>query len=152
MTPFRDHPHDARTTQQNRAVLLAQAPEFFKPYCRGRVRSLPEKLQVVENMVQRMSASKSYINDLYMVQIDKQPPSIHLIIQRLDGQTCKEWSHFQKIKNELVGPEFEAVELYPADSRLVDTRNEYHLWVLADPTKRLPFGYDNRLVWDTPLR
>lgn len=50
------------------------------------------------------------------------------------------------IKNELVGPENEGVELYPAESRLMDSANQYHLWVLTDPEKRFPFGFTSRVV------
>jgi len=38
-------------------------------------------------------------------------------------------------------PPVEAVELYPRESRLIDTANEYHLFVL--PVGELvPFGWD----------
>jgi len=52
----------------------------------------------------------------------------------------------QRIKNEIVGPEHEAVELFPAESRLVDTSNQYHLWVLTSDENRWPFGFQTRLV------
>lgn len=48
----------------------------------------------------------------------------------------------QRIKNQLAGAECEAIELYPAESRLVDSANQFHLWCLDDPTVRFPFGYD----------
>jgi hypothetical protein len=35
-----------------------------------------------------------------------------------------DWRDLQRIKNQLVGPECEAVELYPAESRKVDTANQ----------------------------
>lgn len=59
-----------------------------------------------------------------------------------------DWRDLQAIKNELVGPEHEAIELYPAESRLVDTANQYHLWVLKDPSQRIPVGWTQRLVMD----
>ena len=151
MTRFEEKPRDAAETQLHRAALLAQPPEFFQQYCQGRVPDIFEKMHFVERMIQAAAAPKSYVNDLYLVQIHHEPSHVHLIISRLDGETCKNWSDFQQIKNELVGPECEAVELYPANSRLVDTRNEYHLWVLADPASRYPFGYTERRVWDQPL-
>jgi hypothetical protein len=43
------------------------------------------------------------------------------------------------------------VELFPAESRLVDTANQYHLWVMADAEYRFPFGYQRRLVFEQPL-
>lgn len=63
----------------------------------------------------------------------------HLLIARRDGKPIHEWHTLQRIKNTLVGPEFEAVELYPAQSRLIDTGNVYHLWVFLD--QPIPFGY-----------
>jgi hypothetical protein len=44
------------------------------------------------------------------------------------------------------GPRTKAVELYPAESRKVDTANQFHLWVLADPTQRWPIGFNEQLV------
>jgi hypothetical protein len=52
----------------------------------------------------------------------------------------------QKIKNLIVGPENEGVELFPAESRLVDTANQYHLWVFERPDVRFPIGWNTRLT------
>lgn len=71
------------------------------------------------------------------------PSVTHLSIKRRDRQrvgTCR-FVHFQRIKDDLVGPEFEAVELYPARSRLTDLANQYHLWVLPESVMRFPFGF-----------
>lgn len=73
---------------------------------------------------------------------------IHLSIKRLDRDTIHDWRDLQRIKNELIGAEHEAVELYSAESRLVDTTNQYHLWVLSDPKAAFPFGWTSRLVSD----
>lgn len=66
---------------------------------------------------------------------------VHLSIRRLDRKPLRDWREFQRIKNEICGPEHEAVELFPAESRLVDQANQYHLWVLP-PGVRFPFGFD----------
>jgi hypothetical protein len=71
-------------------------------------------------------------------------PCVHLTIRSADGSARHDWRDFQRIKNELVGEEAEAVELYPAESRLVDTANHYHLWVF--PEYRFPFGMQEREV------
>lgn len=68
-----------------------------------------------------------------------------LNIKRRDRDWMHDWRELQRIKNELCGPEREAIEIYPAESRLVDTSNQYHLWVLA-PDAALPFGYRFRAV------
>jgi hypothetical protein len=71
-------------------------------------------------------------------------PLYHLSIRRTDRQPARDWRDLQRIKNELVGPEAEGVELFPAESRLVDTANQFHLWVLEK--QRFPFGWNERLV------
>jgi hypothetical protein len=58
-------------------------------------------------------------------------PVWHPRICRHDLAPCQDWQVFQAIKNEIVGPEYEAVELYPAHSRMMDVGNMYHFWVLA---------------------
>lgn len=73
---------------------------------------------------------------------------VWLSLHRNDRKPIRDWRHMQRIKNELVGPECEGVEMYPAESRLVDTSNEYHLWCFDDPTFRFPFGYEEREVMD----
>jgi len=89
-----------------------------------------------------------WLNDLYQVVIHRQQGMIHLNIRRVDGYPGRDWRHFQQIKNELVGEEYEAVELYPAESRKADTANKYHLWVINDPSFRFPFGFTERQVCD----
>lgn len=76
------------------------------------------------------------------------PELVHLSIKRNDRRPIVNWRDLQKIKNDLVGPECEAVQIFPAESRMVDTSNQYHLWCLKDPTLRIPFGYNERLVYE----
>lgn len=73
-----------------------------------------------------------------------------LVIRRLDAEAVHDWRHFQRIKNELCGPECEAIEIYPAESRLVDASNQYHLFVMP-PGFKFPFGYNERDVSDQML-
>jgi hypothetical protein len=91
---------------------------------------------------------ETWINDLYQVQKRcLEHDVVHLNIRRRDGAAMvRDWRHFQLIKNQLIGPECEAVELYPAESRLVDSCNKYHLYGSADPTYRFPFGWEERDV------
>jgi len=71
---------------------------------------------------------------------------VHLSIRRVDRGATRDWRHFQRLKNEILGPEWEAVELFPAESRLVDGANQFHLWAFA--RYRFPFGFDIRDVRD----
>jgi hypothetical protein len=91
-----------------------------------------------------------YKNSTY--QVIKRPipeqGCIHLSIKRIDKDPIHDWRDLQEIKNKLVGEECEGVEIYPAESRIVDMANQYHLWVCPDPTYRFEFGFLNtaRLV------
>jgi len=87
-------------------------------------------------------------NDIYQVQRrEMQGGMVHINIRRRDGgPILRDWRHFQQIKNEMLGDECEAVELYPAESRKVDSSNKYHLWGYADPTWRFPIGMETRQV------
>jgi len=87
-----------------------------------------------------------FLNDVYQVSCSHikifDYPGVHLSIKRIDRAPLHDWRELQQIKNELVGPEYEAVELYPAESRVVDTANQYHLWVIIKPGIRFPFGFN----------
>ena len=104
--------------------------------------------QQVLDEIDRLTKAEVWKNDLYTVQVRLRGTGIvHLSIKRNDRSACKDWRHFQQIKNQLVGPECEGVELYPAESRLVDSANQYHLWVYEDPEGRIPIGWNSgRLV------
>jgi hypothetical protein len=69
-----------------------------------------------------------------------------LSIKRRDRSTVHDWRDLQEIKNRIVGAEHEGFEIYPAESRLVDTANQYHLWVFLDHKVRLPVGFRSREV------
>lgn len=45
-----------------------------------------------------------------------------------DGEPRHDWRDFQCIKNDLVGPDWEAVELYPSEERLMDPSNYFLLF------------------------
>ena len=92
--------------------------------------------------------ARYFTNHLYQVQAapcGKEGTMLHLNIRRRDGGMFKDWRHFQQIKNEIAGPECEAVEIYPAESRKVDTTNKWHLWVLP-PGVKLDLGWGQRDV------
>jgi len=63
----------------------------------------------------------------------------HLSIKRHDREPMNDWREMQRIKTEICGPDAEAVQLYPAEDRVVDTANQFHLYVLIGC--RYPFGF-----------
>jgi hypothetical protein len=152
MNPFVKLPPDASSAMVQRNLLLAQPPSYFTGVFNGRLPSLQERLDWIEKQVLHLLSWEIYCNDIYQVMIERKGPFIHLCIRRHDGQPYKDWKAHQQIKSEIIGPEYEAVELFPAESRLVDLKNEYHLWVHPNPTYRFPFGLTpNRGVMENPL-
>lgn len=92
---------------------------------------------------------EAWANDLYQatVSYDEGRRDGHLMIslKRHDRAAVRDWRHLQQIKNEVAGPEREAVELFPAESRLMDTANQYWLWV-APAGVEWPIGYPDGAV------
>lgn len=93
------------------------------------------------------AGSEYWLNDIYQVQVRRfDGAGVHINIRRRDGgPILRDWRHFQQIKNELLGPECEAIELYPAESRKVDESNKYHLFGYSDG-RRIPIGFKTRNV------
>lgn len=99
-----------------------------------------------------------YLNSIYEVWCYREPlhgdygdgpaPMIaHLSIKRRDKQPIdfNHWRELQRIKDAICGPSAEAVELFPSQRRLVDTSNQYHLYV-QPPGAWWPVGYIERAV------
>lgn len=93
-------------------------------------------------------------NNRYFVHREPVPSDQHglegnevvwLSIKPRDDSARHDWREFQWIKNELCGEDWEAVELYPAERRLVDGVNQFHLWCMAPPAV-FPFGWWSRNV------
>ena len=61
-------------------------------------------------------------------------------VRRHDWKPCSDWRDKQAIKNQLAGAEWEAAELYPAESRVQDEGNWSHLWVMPKGG-RYSFGF-----------
>ena len=57
---------------------------------------------------------------------------IHLSIKRLDNGTSLDWSELMQIKDECVSPEFDCIMIFPAQYRIVDAANQYHLFGLRE--------------------
>ena len=87
--------------------------------------------------------AKVYQSEYYIVHVEKKEEGwIHLSIRNADGSSRHDWRDFQEIKNTLVGRENEGIELYPAESRMLDECNQFHLWVREDPEDKVPVGRD----------
>lgn len=68
----------------------------------------------------------------------KNAPYIVIGISNTDESAFHDWRDFQAIKNQIAGKEWEAIELYPAETRLKDPSNHFYLWCV--PKGILQFG------------
>lgn len=63
----------------------------------------------------------------------------HLIIKRHDGKSIKvSWDVLQEIKNDVLGEDALAVEIFPASSEVADEANWRHLWEMPAGIFLLP--------------
>jgi hypothetical protein len=58
----------------------------------------------------------------------KNRPYIVIGISNDDDSARHDWRDFQAIKNDIAGKDWEAIELYPAESRLKDPSNRFYVW------------------------
>lgn len=109
-------------------------------------------LEAKEIWEKRLNTTDLYDNDTYTVTVDKSNTHvIHLSIRRNDRNEVHDWRDLQEIKNLLVGKEYIGVEIYPRENDVVDTANQYHLWVFKDKNFRFPFGFDKGLKSDESI-
>lgn len=87
----------------------------------------------------------TYENDIYKVIVQAHPygndEMYWVKVTRHDDLPIHNWMDLQDIKNTLIGKDHEGFEIYPADDRLVDEGNAYHLWVYRDPGMMLDYGF-----------
>lgn len=107
--------------------------------------------QIEQGMKDIRKNETVYLNDQYQVNVRKVESPFGdlfwLSIKRLDKKDIHSWEDLQEIKNLIVGPENEGVELYPAEARKVRIADQYHMFVIADKTKWWPLGFaDSKLL------
>ena len=83
-----------------------------------------EPLRLVDSGKDKLGAWEDWENLWYQVR----KRSHVLLISHADGSARHDWREFQRIKSELWGAEAEAVEVYPAESRVNDPSNGFFLW------------------------
>jgi hypothetical protein len=97
-----------------------------------------------------MRRTTHYANSRYIVTLERRSVRagtlLILSIKGLWRFARHDWRDFQRIKNELVGKEQEMVELYPAESRLHDTANQFSLFGFEG--KPMGIGWPDRDVSD----
>lgn len=90
-------------------------------------------------------------NNLYVVTkyVNLFGEVVRISLYRKDNKAVRDWRHIQRIKNEIAGGESWFVEVYPAQSKLVDLGNTYHIWRVPDHAVSEMQGFsDGREVSD----
>jgi hypothetical protein len=77
-----------------------------------------------------MVYNRRYSVQFYAEVVPGYPVITRLLVRRNDGKAGVPWPHRQRIKDELIGPARQAVEIFPPADEVVDDANCYHLWVL----------------------
>lgn len=109
--------------------------------------------------------SEVYINDIYTVTVQDAvqaemvlagtdtgwPAMWYLSIKRTDREVIWDWRELQEIKNLICGEANEGFQLFPAQDRVVDTANQYHLFVLKEAKLCIPVGFPAGVVTDNPV-
>lgn len=110
---------------------------------------------VIAKLIAEAEQAETWMNNLYVATVhdatpwvDTWPAMKQLSIRRVDRKVIHDWRHLQRVKSDIFGEEAEAVELYPAASRVVDTANSFHLWVITAPGKVFPLGWASGLRTD----
>ena len=111
-------------------------------------------VESAERQVQQLRCQSIFLSETHQVNVQllRCPFGTHLgdvawlSIKRRDREVIRDWRELQAIKNAILGPEHEGFELYPAESRLVDTANQFHLFVFMDTKVRMPVGFAEREV------
>lgn len=110
------------------------------------------------NYLKENPLEEIWVNEIYQVNVRRNVPCgwtdekgqpillTHLSIKNKDRSAKVDWRNFQYIKNQLVGEENEGCEIYPAESRLIDNANQFHIWVFENKEMRFPFGFNERIV------
>ncbi len=100
--------------------------------------SLPDgEMGRLSDAIQKVKAI--FVNGRYQVNLYGWPDGVtfQLSIKRRDKEPIFDWCELQGIKNHIAGPDMMAVEVYPAESRVIDMANQYHLWIRS-PRKPFP--------------
>lgn len=130
-TPFALAESDPEHPARVRRILLDQGADDFE----------------IEDTLAELARTKVYINSRFQVHVQELDDSrssglqlTWLSIKNRDKSARHDWRDFQRLKTELLGADVEGIEIYPAEDRVVDTCNQWHL-ICFQPGQRVPFGY-----------
>jgi hypothetical protein len=94
-------------------------------------------IQDAEAQFASLASEEWWANDRFQASVEYEGDWAHISLKRHDRDTYIDWQEKQWAKNDILGKEWEAVELFPAESRERNTANTYHLW----GNKTIPLGF-----------
>ena len=115
---------------------LVKDPEWFHDQKREKVKQMVKDsmdLEIPEEALNDLMSDETWGNDRYTVNLHflggDRDGFVEMAVHNHNRTPHVPWRHLQQIKNEILGSDREAVQLFPAEDRLVDTANEYWLYV-----------------------
>ena len=121
---------------------LLKDPEWFREQQRVQVATMikAQHPDITDGQIDDLMNDETWGNDRYTVTVHfldgDRDGFVEITIHNHRRTTHIPWRHLQQIKNEVLGADREAVQLFPAEDRLVDTANEY--WLYAYPVGKAP--------------
>ena len=121
---------------------LLKDAEWFREQQRVQVATMikAQHPDITDGQIDDLMNDETWGNDRYTVTVHfldgDRDGFVEITIHNHRRTTHIPWRHLQQIKNEVLGADREAVQLFPAEDRLVDTANEY--WLYAYPVGKAP--------------
>ena len=130
----------------NKWIKMMKRDEWYKT-----TKEVDNSTWIQKGVLKALGNNPRYINNLYSATVyphkwNNDFDIFEVSIARRDQSHIHDWRHIQQIKNDIFGDEAEAIELYPAESRLVDAANTFWIYVFPSELGRLPFGMSERAV------
>lgn len=141
--------------KQRRANLVKHLNKSQKKAWTPLVRIELSKENFPEVNVDDLEYDEYWMNNEYIVKVYYPDNPVHqfpnnkftwLCFRNLrNSHHAHDWRDMQMMKNEICGHERTAVEVFPPMSKLVDTCNQFHMWVYPEDYK-LDFGYNEQSI------
>lgn len=137
MNPLERMINDPAGMEKTRRELLAKPIEWWSEMTGDPVENITPAYieQAIRDATDDYEVWGNEIYTVHMREIGGDPRTgrmVHLSIKRNDRAPVSDWRDKQAIKNQLCGEDASGIELYPSEGRVVDTANQYHLWVFLD--------------------
>ena len=120
-------------------------PEITEDEAKRSILNFIEKektAEIWENLIYQAHVHRNqYANDMVHAE-ELQDKCGYISLKRKDKRPINSWQDVQTIKNRLFGIEREAIQIFPAESRMVNIANQYHIFVFPEGYI-IPFGYND---------